>query len=278
MNDNMKIGQAGLDIIKEFEGYHTLVKDGSGDCIAYLDRLPKKPVWTIGYGCTAGVYEGLRWTRKQAEEGLRKEVNDNSYIVKNVIKVKLNQNQFDALVSFSYNMIGGLSPNRHPTLVNAVNREDWKAAAEAFNLYVNSGGKPYNGLIRRRKAEAKLFMTPVKKEIVDASSRLRNLKNIRTGISSVIPAGGLAEYLGYMEPIKLYIIENPYKIVAFSLIALWLLSKWIERKSVKEAEEGRYVPSGMAETETEDDELPAHPAERRTPDDEVLDDNIAVPQ
>lgn len=265
MNDNLKINQAGLDLIKEFEGYHEALPNG--DCKAYLDRLPRVPVWTIGYGCTDGVYEGLVWTKPKAEKELRNEVEQNAFIVKRVIKVPLNENQFSALNSFSYNMIGGISPTRHRTLVNAVNAQDWEAAEKAFGLYVNSGGKPYNGLIRRRRMEAKLFSTPVKQEVVENSSKLSALKTMRDTIALSLPTGGVADYLGYMEPIKTYILENPYKLVAFFLVVLWLLSKWIEKKTVKDAQEGRYIPSGMAKTEDELDPA-AMEGSNTEPDDE----------
>jgi GH24 family phage-related lysozyme (muramidase) len=249
MNDSLKISKRGLDLIKEFEGYHTRLDNG--DCKAYLDKLPNPDVWTIGYGCTDGVYEGLIWTKEQAERELRKEVEANANIVKRVIKVTLNQHQFDALNSFSYNMRGGLSPKRHRSLVNAVNREDWKAAADCFLMYNRSGGVPVRGLTRRREAERKLFMTLPPKEVVSNSTKLTVMSRVRTFLVTLVPTGGLVEFFGYMGQVKEFASDNWLALLLLSGGSVWLLLKYIEWKSVADHNDGNYMPSGAVETREE---------------------------
>jgi lysozyme len=148
----MKLSQRGLELICSFEGYHTALPDGG--CKAYLDKLAKPHIWTIGYGCTEGIYEGLVWTKEQAEAAFRRELAKHEQFVTQIVTVPLNQNEFDALVSFCYN----LGPNNLRTLVaNRLNKNKRMETAKAFPLYDKAGGKVYRGLVRRRYAEAALF-------------------------------------------------------------------------------------------------------------------------
>ena len=156
----MKLSQRGLDLITSFEGYHTKLPDGS--CRAYLDKLAKPHVWTIGYGCTEGVYEGLVWTKEQAEQAFRRELEKHEKFVQQILTVPLNQNEFDALVSFCYNC----GPKNLETLVaNRLNKNKRGDTAKALHLYNKAGGKVYRGLTRRRAAESALFAEPMPEEI-----------------------------------------------------------------------------------------------------------------
>lgn len=152
----MKISDKGLDIIKEFEGYARALPNG--DCTAYQSRLSSGAldVPTIGWGCTDGVYMGMVWTRAQAEEGLRREVTRFENAVTNGVKFIPSQNQFDALVSFAYNVgEGGLA--RSSVLAYA-NQGEFKKAADAFALWNRAGGQVEPGLVKRRALEAALFL------------------------------------------------------------------------------------------------------------------------
>ncbi len=154
----MKISDAGLALIKSFEGYHDELPDGS--CRAYLDKLAKPHVWTIGWGCTEGVKQGMIWTREQAEQALRREVARFEKDVERLVTVDLNQNEFDALVSFAYNVgAGGLGGS---TLLKKLNNGDRRGAANEFKRWKYAGGKVRPGLVDRRAREATLFLTPVK--------------------------------------------------------------------------------------------------------------------
>jgi lysozyme len=150
----MKISPRGLDMIKEFEGYHRALPDGS--CIPY--RCPAG-VLTIGYGCTEGVREGMRWTKADAEARLLGELEKHEAAVQRYSTTDLNQNQFDALVSFSYNL--GTEALRQSTLLVKVNANQWEAAGQEFGRWTKAAGKVLPGLVARRGKEAALFLEPI---------------------------------------------------------------------------------------------------------------------
>ena len=157
----MQISQAGLEFITSFEGYHTALPNG--DCKAYRCQIGQGKddgVWTIGFGCTEGVTGGMVWTRQQAEDAFRRELAKHEKAVERLSTVDLNQNQFDSLVSFSFNVgSGALSKS---TLLKKLNAGDFEGAARQFPSWVNSNGvKRVPGLVRRRAAEAALFRKPV---------------------------------------------------------------------------------------------------------------------
>lgn len=155
----MHISQKGLDLIKSFEGYHDALPDGS--CRAYL--CPAK-VLTIGWGCTEGVTEGLTWTKDQAEKGLRTELIKHENHVKRLVTTEINQNEFDALVSFTYNV--GAGALAKSTLLRCLNKNDKAGAARGFALWNKGGGKVLPGLVIRRQREATLFLSPVAAPVV----------------------------------------------------------------------------------------------------------------
>lgn len=141
-----KTGQAGIDLIKRFEGCRLK---------AYQDSVG---VWTIGYGHTKGVKRGQVITQEQADAFLRDDLGDAEAGVERVVKVPLTDNQFGALVSFTFNLgIGALSKS---TLLRTLNGGDYSSASEQFKRWSRAGGKVLAGLVRRRLAEASLFLTP----------------------------------------------------------------------------------------------------------------------
>jgi lysozyme len=149
----MKISPEGIRLIKSFEGYHTRLPNG--DCAAYL--CPAK-VPTIGYGCTEGVKLGMTWTEAEAENGLARELAKFENGVLRLVRVHLSQNEFDALVSFSYNV--GLGALGKSTLLRKLNAGDRLGAAQQFDAWTKGGGKVLPGLVARRKREAALFLKP----------------------------------------------------------------------------------------------------------------------
>ena len=135
----MHISEKGLRLIKNFEGCRlTAYKCSAG-------------VWTIGWGHTAGVKQGMTITQKQADDMLKTDLVVYENHVKS-LKREFNQYEFDALVSFCYNCgIGSLK-----TLCkNRTNAQ----IAEALLLYNKAGGRVLEGLNRRRKAERELFLS-----------------------------------------------------------------------------------------------------------------------
>lgn len=147
----MKISNNGLDLIKEFEGFSST---------PYL--CPAK-IPTIGYGST--YYEdGTKVTLKdkpiteqRATELLEFIANKTfSENINKVVKVPLNQNQFDALVSFAYN-IGNKNFN-WSTLLKKLNLSDYIGASQEFGRWNQANGKILNGLVLRRQKEKELFL------------------------------------------------------------------------------------------------------------------------
>jgi lysozyme len=153
----MNISDEGVRLIKSFEGYHK--KLANGDCTAYQTYLGggKYDIPTIGYGCTAGITMGMIWTEAQATEALMKEVSKHESYVTQYVTVPMNQNEFDALVSFSYNC----GPGNLKKLVARLNKGDRTATAKAFLLYVKAQGRTLPGLVSRRTRESALFQKPL---------------------------------------------------------------------------------------------------------------------
>ena len=142
----MTISDSGVHMIASFEGCRLK---------AYWDKTGK--VWTIGYGHTEGVKEGDAITDEQAIAFLKYDCRkaENSVNKYNYI-YKWNQNEFDALVSFTFNCGGG---SLKTLLANGTRSR--KEIADKLPAYNKSGGQVLAGLTRRRKAEQKLFLTPV---------------------------------------------------------------------------------------------------------------------
>ena len=145
----MSYSDAGLAKTKEFEGLRlTAYQDIGG-------------VWTIGYGHTGKVTRGMTITEEEATELLRKDVQWAVDCVNRVTKdLLLNQNQFDALVDFTFNV--GCGAFGKSTLVKKLNEGDFPGAAEQFTRWTKVQGREVAGLLRRRKADQELFNTPVK--------------------------------------------------------------------------------------------------------------------
>ena len=139
----MEISDRGIDLIKEFEGLRLE---------SYLCPAKK---WTIGYGFTRGVKEDMEWTEEQAEWVLKSEVKEYCDAVNKCVKVPLNQYQFDALVSWTYNL--GESNLKNSTLLKVLNDGDYESVPFQIKRWNKANGKVLSGLTRRRKSEAELF-------------------------------------------------------------------------------------------------------------------------
>ena len=149
----MKISAAGIELLKQFEGCRLT---------AYQDSVG---VWTIGFGTTAGVKEGQTISQVKAEEYLRFDLAIFEKAVTESLKVPVNQNQFDALVSFTYNV--GVSAFRSSTLLNLINEKtDKKVVAAEFSKWVKAGNQTLPGLVSRRKAESELFLKGAKNDVL----------------------------------------------------------------------------------------------------------------
>lgn len=139
----MRTSQRGISLIKSFEGLRL---------DAYQDSVG---VWTIGYGTTRGVKPGMSITKDQADRMLTNDVARFEPDLNRLVKVPLNQNQWDALMSFVYNL--GAANLESSTLLKLLNQGDYTGAAGQFSRWNRAGGQVLNGLVKRRAAEQALF-------------------------------------------------------------------------------------------------------------------------
>lgn len=149
----MKLSSSGLALIEGFEGFRSK---------AYKVVKTEK-YYTIGFGHYGpDVRFGDTITKAKAETLLKSDVATAEKAVNEYVKVKLNQNQFDALVSFVYNVGSGAFSTS--TLLKELNQGDYKAASAQFPRWNKSGGKVLPGLVTRREKEKALFDKAVKKK------------------------------------------------------------------------------------------------------------------
>ena len=139
----MKLGERGTEMLKYFEGCKLT---------AYQDSVG---VWTIGYGHTKGVYNGMTITQEEAEQMLLTELEEYEGYIENMVTVPLTQNQFDALVVWIYNL--GPTNFKNSTLLKELNAGNYNAAGQEITRWNKAGGKVLAGLVKRREAEAELF-------------------------------------------------------------------------------------------------------------------------
>lgn len=143
-----KTGKKGIELIKSFEG-----------CRLAAYKCPAG-VLTIGYGHTSGVKSGQKITQAQAETLLKTDLAKYENAVNECVTAMLNQNQFDALVSFAYNC--GAGALKSSTLLKKLNAGDYSGAAAEFVKWNKASGKVLAGLTKRRTAERALFNTAEK--------------------------------------------------------------------------------------------------------------------
>ena len=139
----MKISQEGLALIKKFEG----CKLESYKCAA--------GVWTIGYGSTKGIKEGMSISQEEADNLLLEDVAVFEDNVSDAVTMPLSQHQFDALVSWTFNL-GGANL-KASTMLKKLNAGEYEEVPAQMKRWNKAGGKVLQGLIRRREAEALLF-------------------------------------------------------------------------------------------------------------------------
>ena len=154
----MQISPRGLKLIADFEGLRLN---------AYPDPGTGNEPWTIGYGTTVypdgrKVKKGDVITQVQALDYLKQDVKKFATSVTQLVGVPINQNRFDALVSFTYNL--GAGALARSSLLRKLNAREYEAAAAEFDKWVYAGGRILPGLVNRRKAERDLFKEPLTKE------------------------------------------------------------------------------------------------------------------
>ena len=139
----VQISEEGVALIRHFEG-------------CSLDAyLCPAGVWTIGYGHTNEVKEGDTIDQEAAEAFLIEDLETFEQAVARLVKVPLTQQQFDALVSFTFNLgAGNLAAS---TLLRKLNNYQYTEVPEQLMRWVRAGGKVLDGLVKRRAAEAAMF-------------------------------------------------------------------------------------------------------------------------
>ena len=146
----LHINEAGLDLIKHYEGWRSS---------PYLCSAARA---TIGWGSTwdrngdAVTLDHLDITKKQGEYLLLREVRHSEKAIRKLVKTELTENMFSSLCSFIYNV--GSGNFQRSTMRMKLNRGQYESAADEFPKWVKAGGKRIRGLVRRRKQERKLFL------------------------------------------------------------------------------------------------------------------------
>ena len=139
----MNISQEGISLIKKFEGCELeAYKCAAG-------------VWTIGYGHTKDVKEGNSITKEDAESMLVHELQEYCSDVDIAVKVDLKQNEFDSLVSWTYNL--GPTNLNSSTMLRVLNEGKHDEVPAQMKRWNKASGQVKEGLVRRREAEALMF-------------------------------------------------------------------------------------------------------------------------
>lgn len=188
----MKTSSRGVSLIKQFEGCRL---------IAY--KCPAG-VWTIGYGHTAGVKEGDTITQETADAYLRNDLEKYEKAVMNYDGIyHFNQNQFDALVSFTYNCGVGNLKN-----LTQSGKRTLAQISTKLPLYNKAGGVVLRGLQRRRAAEKVLFDTPIKTDKTDTTKYYPQYNGDSPRVDEVLSAIG-ANFDYDMTQTKAYLRRKP---------------------------------------------------------------------
>ena len=225
----MRTSSQGIALIKEFEGFREH---------AYRDPVG---IWTIGYGFTRGVQSGDYMTREQADRRLRDELAQYERAVEQATGGSVTQAQFDALVSFSWNV--GVKGMAGSSVIKAHNRGDYQAAARAFALWNKAGGKVWPGLTRRRAAEAAMYLSGEPAEMPQAVEPERSMSASSINRAGVV-AGGTAAVAAVAETART-VADVKYSaqslgdwLVPVLLLAVVVLCGYIVWERVKVRREG----------------------------------------
>lgn len=221
---------------------------------------------TIGWGCTEGVKLGMRWTREEADAALVKELAQFEAAVTRLVTVEVNQNEYDALVSFAYNC--GSGALARSSILSKLNAGDRAGAANAFHLWNKGGGKVLRGLVRRRAAESAMFREPVDPlpvpdmpQRVDepadkpTGSRKWNLIEWIKGLFAAPAVGTLgfvsAESISstktWVDTVKTFASDYGVTLMICLCVGGFIIAQVVQKLSEQDYQEGRYIPSGEAE-------------------------------
>lgn len=232
----MQTSERGIAVIKQIESFRA---------VAYQDVAG---VWTIGYGTTRGVRQGQVITEPEADARLRQELREYEAAVVRAANPPITQSQFDALVSFAYNV--GAAGMAGSSVIKAHNRGDYQAAARAFALWNKArvAGKlvPVAGLTRRRAAEAALYLqdqATVESPATPEPVPERHLARSEIGIASTVAGGtagvaAVAETARTVADVKYSVTSLGDWLVPVLLIAVVALCAYIVWQRYQQRKEG----------------------------------------
>lgn len=215
----MKITEEGLALIRQSEGLRLN---------SYRDAVG---IWTIGYGHTSAagapeVFPGQRISDAEADVILRRDVETFSAGVRAMLSRELGDQQFSALVSFAYNV--GLGAFRKSSVLRAANEGEDASVPQRLSLWVKAGGRTLPGLVKRRAAEATLYMRDAGGESAAATpargKSARHSTTIWAAVLATLVAGlnELARLLGY-------------GVIGLTVIAIVLAAVWIIRERLRKS-------------------------------------------
>lgn len=230
----------GINLIKKFEGLHKIGDDGK--VLAY--RCPAN-VLTIGYGHTKGVKRNMKITKAEAEALLREDLRTYEAEVKRLVNVPLTQYQFDALVSFVFNL--GAANFASSTLLKRLNTGNYEAVPAQFMRWnkarVNGTLQPLKGLTRRRSAEAALFTmdaqlpsddadVPMPQKVTVQDKKPLTKSKTMAGVGIAGAATALNETAGQLQSLVAYAdsLKTIFLLCALGGIALAAYARWKDQK------------------------------------------------
>jgi len=229
----MKTSTRGISLLIEFEGFR-------GN--AYIPVPGDVP--TIGFGFTKGVKLGDKMTLVQAKERLKTELLEYENAVRMACTHQPNQNQFDALVSFCFNV--GATGLRKSSVLKAHNRHDYQAASRAFGLWNKSGGIVYAGLTRRRAAEAALYLEPMELEEVTMPQAVdpeRPMTTSSINRASVVAGGtatvaAVSQTLSVVNQVKSEVATLGDWLIPALLVAVVVLCVYVVYERMRQRKDG----------------------------------------
>jgi lysozyme len=234
------ISKSGIELVKKFEGLHRLQSDGMVS--AYKCPAGR---YTCGYGATKGVRSGTKWTQAYSEQRLLDDLEEHGKIVKKSVNVPLTQGQYDALVSFVFNLGGAAF--RSSTLLKKLNSGDYDACPEQIMRWnkarVDGKLTPLRGLTRRRAAEAAIFSSEAQLPSDEGGPEMaqrptaaapKSLAKSKTmaGVGLAGAATGLNEVAGQLQGLVSYAdgLKTIFLICAIAGIALAAYARMKDHK------------------------------------------------
>lgn len=187
--------------------------------------------WTIGWGHTEDVFQGMTITKAQAEQFFEMDVQWAEDAVNTLVKVPLTQHQFDALVSFTFNI--GAGAFKKSTLLRKLNAKDYKGAAHEMLRWNKQDGKVLQGLVNRRSDEMSYFMQADAQEStkVDDPGGLKSLaqsKEVWGGLSAVLT--GVGAFMGGLTPTAQTTLSAALSVALVGFGAFFLINRLVARK------------------------------------------------